>query len=370
MSNDAYKSGAADVAVVLLLLRCHPLLPLRPILHRIGPTKRQHHLMMLRRSLPTPEATLSTSSPTSQSSGYAEALIPRDTEENHAHQSYQPPIMRLVFHDCVGGCDGCVDLSKGENNAVGFPMRRLQDACPGLSRADCWALAAVTTAQELNGAGVQFDLEHVGRRDCPNGDAMGNARDSVDQPSAMLATGDLLDFFDAEFGFDAKETVALMGAHTLGSLANGRSGFNGQWVTRVRTLDNQFYRFLTDGNGGSTTEYDHTNEGNTNGLFLWKRRANVFQGRKPLVMLDVDMALAHDVSGHIVDQRTGEVSCVLETDGDAPICDDAAATLDQVVAYANDNQLWLEDFRDALNKMLANGYDTSNCNPGTLCVLP
>lgn len=253
-------------------------------------------------------------------------------------------------------------------------MKRLQDACPGLSRADCWAIAAVTTAQQLNGVGFTFDLEHVGRRDCSNGDAIGDVRDSVDQPSASLTTDGLLDFFASEFGFDAQETVALMGAHTLGSLANGRTGFSGQWVTRPRVLDNEFFQLLTDGSGGATTDYDQSNDGNDNGLFTWIRRAaeNVTRRSKRLIMLNVDMALVRDVSSHVVDQRTGEVSCALsdQTTSASPVCDIADQTFAQVAAYANDNQLWLEDFRDALTKMLVNGYDTSSCVPGTLCVLP
>ena len=285
-----------------------------------------------------------------------------------AHTLIQPVIMRLVFHDCVGGCDGCIDLSKGEHSGLRFGMTALQNACPGLSRADCWALAAVTTAQELNDAGVRFDLKHAGRRDCEGGNDIGDGPDTVDMPSAMLSTGNLLRFFASEFGFNAQETVALMGAHTLGSLANGRSGFDGVWVPQLRVLDNQYYRFLTDGSGGATTDYDQTNAGNTNGLFLWKRRDNIFQGRRPLVMLNVDMALVRDLSDHIVNQRTGEVSCVL--DGQTDVCDVATDTLAHVVAYSNDNQLWLEDFRDVLNKMLANGYDTSRCTSGSLCVLP
>eukprot|EP00121_Abeoforma_whisleri_P016164 Awhi_evm1s14843 len=30
-----------------------------------------------------------------------------------------PKLVRLSFHDCVGGCDGCINLNNPENNGLG-----------------------------------------------------------------------------------------------------------------------------------------------------------------------------------------------------------------------------------------------------------
>ena len=52
----------------------------------------------------------------------------------------------------------------------------------------------------------------------------------VHLPEAHIGTKELFHFFDEEYGFTVRETVALMGAHTIGSLARENSGFDGQWL--------------------------------------------------------------------------------------------------------------------------------------------
>ena len=62
--------------------------------------------------------------------------------------------IRIGFHDCVGVCDGCIDLSNPDNNGLDIPISALDsivqkctiDQNSGLSRADIWELAALTTA--------------------------------------------------------------------------------------------------------------------------------------------------------------------------------------------------------------------------------
>lgn len=85
---------------------------------------------------------------------------------------------------------------------------------------------------------------------------------------------------------------------------------------------------------------------NRNGEYLWER-----ENRGNLKMLNVDMALVSDMAGNM-DSVTGLASCVPNPgNGDTlPACP-AASTLAQVQLYANSNQLWLEDFRDAFVKM-------------------
>jgi hypothetical protein len=57
----------------------------------------------------------------------------------------------------------------------------------------------------------------------------------------------LMDYFDTEFGFTANETVALMGAHTLGRARTDNSGFNGAWITDATSLfNNDFYKVSKD----------------------------------------------------------------------------------------------------------------------------
>ena len=133
-------------------------------------------------------------------------------------------------------------------------MGRLCDMCgyysSVLTRADCWALAALTAAEYSQpdpANRVAFELFHVGRPDCADGNLLGHAAsDAAAFPSPHLTSDELVNFFAAEFSFSPDETVAIMGAHTLGTLSNARSGFNGAWVHGERVFDNEFYLFLVD----------------------------------------------------------------------------------------------------------------------------
>jgi hypothetical protein len=144
-----------------------------------------------------------------------------------------PPLfVRLSFHDCVGGCDGCLDLTNPDNNGLNFAIDALNGVVDEfsdsewLTRADIWVLAGLTAAevtQPTNNGGnnndnifgpvVPFDMQFVGRPVCIGGDT----EDGPDRelPSAHLATNQVIDFFDTAFEFTPRETVAIMGSHVL-----------------------------------------------------------------------------------------------------------------------------------------------------------
>jgi hypothetical protein len=57
----------------------------------------------------------------------------------------------LGFHDCIGGCDGCLNL-KNENNAGLGPIvssleNKFLENRFSVSRADFWALAATVAVE-------------------------------------------------------------------------------------------------------------------------------------------------------------------------------------------------------------------------------
>jgi hypothetical protein len=86
-------------------------------------------------------------------------------------------------------------------------------------------------------------------------------------------------------------------------------------------------------------------------------------------MLNIDMALVRDFDGFI-NPTTGQVSCQTITAATAasstaakgvPICPQAS-TFDLAVEYAFDNAGWLEDFNEAMTKMVLNGHTVpTNC---------
>lgn len=127
--------------------------------------------------------------------------------------------VRLSFHDCVGGCDGCVDLNNPENFGLEQPIDALDSVvrrnAEFLTTADVWALAGLVASQERQNDNSQadFGLQLVQRPDCVGGGT--KAGPSRTMPSAHLTTRGLLEFFNATFGFNSRETVAIMGGHTL-----------------------------------------------------------------------------------------------------------------------------------------------------------
>jgi hypothetical protein len=86
-------------------------------------------------------------------------------------QPLGPKFVRLGFHDCVRGCDGCVDLSNPNNGGLDLPIAALEmivadheNLSIGFSRADIWAFAALLgadMAQQGNDR-VDFSMQWVG----------------------------------------------------------------------------------------------------------------------------------------------------------------------------------------------------------------
>jgi Peroxidase len=199
----------------------------------------------------------------------------RSAIDNDPHMG--PKFVRLGFHDCAGGCDGCVDLEFADNAGLEIPLAVLapivekhESKSLGISRADIWALSAFVAAdiaQERSDTKVDFSMEFIGRKNCEDlndqcFDANGVERNCssvlgphVELPMADITTDNLFHFFNEVFGFTVQETVALMGAHTLGSLTREHSGFPGPngWVRDNLLLDHDYYRELV---GGSSRDAD------------------------------------------------------------------------------------------------------------------
>jgi hypothetical protein len=169
--------------------------------------------------------------------------------------------LRLGFHDCVpngpaGGCDGCINLvTNPENSGLHLSLDALdpivaefEDLKLGFSRADIWALATLVAADASQDQ-LEFSTAFVpGRQNC---ETVGTCRlrpeikcsregpdRPADFPTTILTTHELIDFMNEHFGFNVNETVALLGAHTLGTALPEHSGYEGQngWVTDRFTL--------------------------------------------------------------------------------------------------------------------------------------
>ena len=66
----------------------------------------------------------------------------------------KPAMVRLTFHDCVGGCDGCLNVNDQENAGLGDLVSSLeavyQSGGPSdiISRADMWALLGIWAVEQ------------------------------------------------------------------------------------------------------------------------------------------------------------------------------------------------------------------------------
>ena len=209
-----------------------------------------------------------------------------------------------------------------------------------------------------------------------------------DLPSADLTTHGVLSYFSNVFGLTTDETVAVMGAHTLGTARRTNSGFNGTggWVGNINLLNNAYYAGLVGGNAPNDTfvnlfngpRWDLQLVKNSNlqdipNRFQWIH-SNINQS-VPNIMLNADIGMVRDLTDFL-NETTGEVKCKFACAGSTtcpqnlpPACPFASQTFNISVAYKFNNTLWLNDFKAAFNKMLTNGYSTdAGCNSPP-CVL-
>jgi hypothetical protein len=201
----------------------------------------------------------------------------------------------------------------------------------------------------------------------------------------------MISFFNDTFGFsEAWETVAIMGAHTLGTLDRANSGFNGPngWLGNTNRLNNGYYNDLI---GGTLTDFQSGNfealmnsanwqiafynnsEFGTPNRWEWERRTPPDH----FVMLNSDVALVRDLSG-LIDDGDGQVSqCQFvcnrndpQTGCPLPRCPHAEETFDIAAEYKHDNVKFLADFQSVFTKMLEAGSDTSEGCLTPPCPLP
>ncbi|QQP39834.1 Putative ascorbate peroxidaselike [Caligus rogercresseyi] len=74
-----------------------------------------------------------------------------DASEVDGFKSLIPGIVRLVFHDCVDGCDACLNLDAPPNSGLDQTVNALEPLYQAhkeiISRADLWALASKTALE-------------------------------------------------------------------------------------------------------------------------------------------------------------------------------------------------------------------------------
>lgn len=268
-------------------------------------------------------------------------------------------VIRIIFHDCVGGCDGCLNRDLPPNmTPMLTTLDRLDDLYDSrfyrriVSRADFYVLASITALEVgvnnanvgchgrscINRPQIRF---RFGRRDCPTSPTSSESRTfprGRDDFNAIMA------FFSSEFGLGPRLGTALSGAHTLGG-ASGASGFIGFWkenAIEAAKFDARYFSLMADQNVDyDLVEVSSRPETNANSpRWQWEGFRN---SQQVSFMLNSDVALLLDIQP----DADGRSSCDFDT------CQPSATAL-LVRIYGRFPNFWIRDFSVAFTRMVEN----------------
>jgi len=175
-----------------------------------------------------------------------EELIAKDA-------NYGPLFVRLAWHASgtydkasgTGGSNGATmrfppECKHGANNGLNLARDALEPvktANPDISYADLWTFAGAAAIEYMGGPHIPWT---EGRSDKPDGTSC-PAEGRL--PDASKNAAHIRQIF-YRMGFNDREIVALIGAHTLGFCHADRSGYVGPWTRDPYGFDNSFYQLL------------------------------------------------------------------------------------------------------------------------------
>ena len=215
-------------------------------------------------------------------------------------------ILRLAFHDCApyqnggGGCDGCInfDVNIEENHGLQYAVAVLEklylepeypENAPklskslkemGVSRADLWAFASLVSLDEYwQSTRGQCNLHNqeatceefkcfvpppkdnvktmfkTGRKDCKPKDGTGKFQTyltaEVEVHPNQNGNGEMtFKYFEDHYKMDKRESLALLGIHTIGQFNGISSKLNYGWsnglMIRMNMFNNEYFRILAE----------------------------------------------------------------------------------------------------------------------------
>ena len=284
-----------------------------------------------------------------------------------------------MFHDCIGGCDGCVDMANPDNAGLDKPINVLQNIANnfesrGLTRTDIWVLAALTateTALPTSERDLLFDMQWVGRKTCEQKvdcgrDFNGNPSTCtamrgphVPQAHATMGTRSIQSFFETEFNFSPQQVTALMGAHSVGQMSRQNSGFTGRWDLSSTELDGGYWIELI-GNPPNFFLEDVINN-DLPGMPNRRQWAGIVSADSRVTMLHTDIALVRFVD----DMQNGNSNCNFNGFNS---CTQDTPFMPHARRYLASNREWLLDFRSVMNVLSEHGHEKSIiCPSNSIC---
>jgi len=254
------------------------------------------------------------------------------------------------------GPDGCFDANHPSN--AGLPQDIWCSNCTltllynekysHVSRADFWIASANAVIRQTS-INNTLDLRETftwGRVD--RDDSCPGSGDRLPSPTGCASVEDV---FLRKMGLGWKDTVALMGAHTLGRGDREFSGHHGTWVDTdedAQRFDKQYYEEIylstwRPRNIGQLTQDWTTGRPSANGNIR--------------LMLNTDICLVHDIDSNMpCCTRTGESY----SDGQDR-CIDSDAARRRCPMYSQTHSRW--EAREAVGEMLGGSYPNTNNEP-------
>lgn len=171
--------------------------------------------------------------------------------------SIGPVLIRLAWHASgtyerksnTGGSNGATmrfapESTDGGNNGLEHArafLEPIKAKHSWITYADLWTLAGVTAVKAMGGPDVPWK---PGRSDKnPKTVTVKDIPPNGRLPDGAQGQSHVRDVF-YRMGFNDREIVALIGAHTVGRCHKDRSGFDGPWTYTPTRFSNQFFKLL------------------------------------------------------------------------------------------------------------------------------
>lgn len=260
---------------------------------------------------------------------------------------------------------------------------------------------------------------YTGRKDCPESSRPPPSERSRDYETLDVevtanphASGkEIVQFMEDNFRLSGRDTVAIMGAHTFGNYNSVNDVFRYTWMGRElgqsSTMNNLYYRVMafrpvyTESDlvaiaelkaknrpipGPSATKFIQTARGlcPNSGPIQWfmatepEAGSGFFSGRTHAGFLNTDVGLYLDFdtlengfpvgnsthctplgSGQNANDHHFNKAAATQTCLQTAPSGDGKALWEVVEEYADDQDKWWDDFTVAMEKMLSNGYESS-----------
>jgi len=283
--------------------------------------------------------------------------------------------LRLGFHDCVGGCNGCLNFNNPDNAGLQPGVDLLTSTFYSNGFDEIVSLAdffALDTTISIRNAVEASNLQRSGTlySPCPlpcfemqwgRTDALDCSDDDSELPSPTMTSEEMFDFFNQEFGFSKDQTVALMGAHSIGSADALNSGYTGKWTgTQNKGLSEVFYSHMIN----PTLTYSNINVAQGSKPAKWEFKAKFADGSNAGFMFNTDFELFYNVTLDADAKATCDLDHLCGLTNTCTNKCPMSSTFQTAYTYSQSCPTFMTDFKSVITLMLANGYDdleTTTC---------